>query len=255
MIIGVQAGFCRIAPARKEQADGTLGPADPTPACLRPRRAGKSDDMKHLVVTRLAVALLVVALFALTGCNQASVPAPGPTVIYVVRHAEKATDPKDPPLTPAGAVRAEALARVLENVKIDAIYSSKTQRTENTVRPLSEKIHIPISYGAASLDDPNAYAKELATEVLAKHRGQNILIVNHSNTVPVIVETLSGQTVSPMGDFEYGTLFIVTVPASGPASVVRAQYGQPDGQEASTAPQAATLHSPSIATAGFGRRI
>lgn len=191
----------------------------------------------------LVVALLVSGAVALCACNRAAVPAPGPTVVYVVRHAEKAADPKDPPLAPAGVVRAEALARVLEGAEIAAIYSSQTQRTESTVRPLSQRIGIPISYGTAAMDDPAAYARQLAAEVLAKHRGQNVVIVNHSNTVPVIVETLSGQAVQPMSDFEYATLFIVTIPPDGPPSVVRAQYGQPDGM-APTAPQAAAIAPP-----------
>jgi broad specificity phosphatase PhoE len=194
-----------------------------------------------------AVAFLVVGLVALTACNRAATPAPGPTIVYVVRHAEKAADPNDPPLSPAGVVRADALARVLEGAEIAAIYSSQTQRTESTVRPLSQKIGIPISLGTASMDDPAAYARQLAAEVLAKHRGQNVVIVNHSNTVPVIVETLSGQAVEPMNDYEYATLFIVTIPPDGPPSVVRAQFGQPDGV-APTAPQAASVRVP--ATAG-----
>jgi broad specificity phosphatase PhoE len=188
----------------------------------------------------IVVAFLVLGMMLPAGCNRAAVPAPGPTIVYVVRHAEKAADPKDPPLSPAGVVRAEALARVLEGAEIAAIYSSQTQRTESTVRPLSQKIGIPISYGTAAMDDPAAYARQLAAEVLAKHRGQNVVIVNHSNTVPVIVETLSGQAVAPMSDYEYATLFIVTIPPDGPPSVVRAQYGQQDGV-APTAPQAAAL--------------
>lgn len=186
------------------------------------------------------VAFLVLGMMLPAGCNRPAVPAPGPTIVYVVRHAEKAADPKDPPLSPAGVVRAEALARVLEGAEIAAIYSSQTQRTESTVRPLSQKIGIPISYGTAAMDDPAAYARQLAAEVLAKHRGQNVVIVNHSNTVPVIVETLSGQAVAPMSDYEYATLFIVTIPTDGPPSVVRAQYGQPDGVTP-TAPQAAAM--------------
>lgn len=191
----------------------------------------------------LAVAFLAAGLVVLAGCNRAPVRTPGPTIVYVVRHAEKAADPKDPPLSPAGVVRAEALARVLEGAEIAAIYSSETQRTESTVRPLSERIGIPISHGAPMGDDAAAYARQLAADVLAKHRGQNVVIVNHSNTVPVIVETLSGQAVSPMSDYEYATLFIVTIPPDGPPSVVRAQYGQPDGV-APSAPQAAAMRVP-----------
>lgn len=215
-----------------------------------------AERVRESAMKSLVAAFLVGGLLALAGCNRAATPAPGPTIVYVVRHAEKATDPKDPPLSPAGVVRADALARVLEGAEISAIYSSETNRTESTVRPLSQKIGIPISHGTAPMDDAAAYARQLAAEVLARHRGQNVLIVNHSNTVPVIVETLSGQAVEPMNDYEYATLFIVTIPPDGPPSVVRAQYGQPDGM-APTAPQAAVGPTPSNAgdTIGEGDSV
>lgn len=204
----------------------------------------------------LRTALLACGLAMCVACGQ---PAAGPTVVYVVRHAEKAADAQDPPLTPAGVLRAEALTRTLEGAGISAIYSSATRRTEDTARPLAERLGLPISHGTASLDDPASYAKALAGEVLAKHRGQTVLIVNHSNTIPVIVETLGGKPVAPLTDFEYATLFIVTVPASGPATVVRAQYGQPDGAQpaADAAPvsaQAPAVTAGSAVAAAGGRK-
>ena len=55
------------------------------------------------------------------------------------------------------------------------------------------------------------------------------------------------RAVEPMNDYEYATLFIVTIPPDGPPSVVRAQYGQSDGV-APTGPQAASVRVP--ATSG-----
>ena len=47
------------------------------------------------------------------------------TTVILVRHAEKATEPaKDPPLTAEGQARAKALARILGNSGISAIFTT-----------------------------------------------------------------------------------------------------------------------------------
>src|SRR5688572_1986991 len=63
-------------------------------------------------------------------------PLPGwaaDVVLYVVRHAEKATSPaSDPPLTDAGRARAEDLARTLADVPLAGVHSTATTRTRTT---------------------------------------------------------------------------------------------------------------------------
>jgi len=60
------------------------------------------------------------------------------TTVILVRHAEKSSDgSKDPELTDAGNARAIALAKLLKEVKVDAIYSTGFKRTQNTVAPLA----------------------------------------------------------------------------------------------------------------------
>jgi len=51
------------------------------------------------------------------------------------------------------------------------------------------------------------------------------LIVGHTDTVPRIVAELSGNPRIPdMGDQEYGTMYIVTVPRIGRANLLRLHY-------------------------------
>jgi hypothetical protein len=50
-------------------------------------------------------------------------------------------------------------------------------------------------------------------------------VVGHSNTVPEIVARLTGRTdVPPIGEEEFDTLYVVTVPTIGKASVLRMKY-------------------------------
>jgi hypothetical protein len=52
-----------------------------------------------------------------------------------------------------------------------------------------------------------------------------VLVAGHSNTVPAIVGALGAPQPAEICDAGYDNAFVVTVPASGPASVVRLHYG------------------------------
>ena len=52
-----------------------------------------------------------------------------------------------------------------------------------------------------------------------------MVIVGHSNTVPVIIDKLTrGVTEVSLADEEYDALFVVTVTRFGPPSVVTLRY-------------------------------
>ena len=48
-----------------------------------------------------------------------------------------------------------------------------------------------------------------------------MLIVGHSNTVPELVEELSGREVPEMSEVEYGVVYVVAVPRFSRAAVTR----------------------------------
>jgi phosphohistidine phosphatase SixA len=144
------------------------------------------------------------------------------TTVFVMRHAEKLTvnpDDPDPALAPAGEARALELARHFgqapQGLSLDAIFVTELKRTQDTVRPLANKLGIPVI--ATPADDPAGMAKR----ALSDFRGGRVLIVAHSDTVPRIVEELSGIEVGPMPESEYGVLYLVAVPRFSRAAVTR----------------------------------
>jgi len=66
-------------------------------------------------------------------------------VFYLVRHAEKVLDQRDPDLTPAGYKRADDLAARLASVPLSAIYSSDYKRTRQTAAPVATAQDVTIT--------------------------------------------------------------------------------------------------------------
>jgi broad specificity phosphatase PhoE len=171
-------------------------------------------------VLRFFVPLL---LLVVVSCNR---PQPGPTVVLVVRHAEKASDAEDSPLTDDGAGRAQALVGVAENAGVSAIYTTQFRRNHDTAKPFSDRTNVAVTEMPVDLQNPGDYGKRLAKDILEKHAGQTVLIVGHSNTIPLIIEALTGRA-GLVNDVQYRDLFIVTIPPAGQAGLIKAQYGQP----------------------------
>lgn len=183
--------------------------------------------------------LLCTAGLALTACAPSLAPSAAergisavsptsPTTVLVVRHAEKVvTDDADPPLSAEGAARADALVRVAEAAGVSVIYTTQLQRTRDTARPLAARLNVPITELPIEMGEAATYPERLAAEILGRHRGESVLVVGHSNTVPGIVEALGRIPVPPITEAEYDHLFVVVIPASGAPRVVGARYGQP----------------------------
>lgn len=173
----------------------------------------------------IARMVLLLALVLVAGTIAARPWAETSTTVILVRHAEKAAEPKaDPPLTPVGEARAAALVEALRTAGISTIYSTPWKRTQQTARPISEKLGIPVT----TFDAPagaQGYGEAYAAEILGKNRGRVVLVVGHSNTVPGILRGLGVTDVAPIADMEYDNLYIVTVPQTGPVRAVRAKFG------------------------------
>jgi phosphohistidine phosphatase SixA len=168
-----------------------------------------------LAVVALALAILAVFVWATAGS----------TTVIVIRHAEKdlSVSATDPPLSQAGQARAALLARMFGDARVlghvDAIYVSPALRDRQTAAPLAAQLGIEETVAPA--DDPRA----LARRVLHEHHGGRVLIVGHIDTIPKIVAALSGNANIPeIGDQEYGTMYIVTVPRIGHANLLRLNY-------------------------------
>ncbi len=144
------------------------------------------------------------------------------TGIIVVRHAEvePGTD-ADPGLSVDGRERAARLAKMLSQARpvrgIDTIFTSEFKRTQQTVTPLAEALGLPLNIV------PTATWNELPRRILRQHRGEYVLVVGNANTVPALVEALSGEKVELRED-EYDTMFIVFSPQISKSKVLRVRY-------------------------------
>lgn len=118
--------------------------------------------------------------------------------LYLVRHAEKADNSKDPALSACGQAQAAALATLLQDVPLPVLYHSGYQRTKQTA--------------AASLKagrNLQQYdAKDLPALVKVLHNtGENALVVGHSNTAPQLATLLSQLTAPELGELDYGRVY------------------------------------------------
>lgn len=155
---------------------------------------------------------ILILIVVLIGSFSFSVAAQkdSSTTIILVRHAEKDTTAAgstqmqaDPPLSLVGKNRADKLVTVLKSYSIESIFSTKYNRTRSTVMPIAAKLGVEIQ-----TYDPGKQA-DLAL-LLKSWKGKTILVVGHSNTIPALVNLLTGSSnYSNLGDNEYDKMYIV----------------------------------------------
>ena len=146
------------------------------------------------------------------------------TTVILVRHAEKAAQPaSDPGLTPEGEQRARDLARVVRDAGATAVITTQFARTRATAEPLLTSLGITPEV----VDARGATHVQDVAAAIRKHLGQVVLVVGHSNTIPAIIAALGAPQPPPICDPEYDNLYIVTLPATGPARIIHARYGAP----------------------------
>lgn len=116
--------------------------------------------------------------------------------IYITRHAEKAEGwPKERalsslhPLSEMGAQRARQLADHLGQAGIAAVYASPTTRTLHTGLPLANQAGVPLVADMRTISEGKLPA---FLDALKKSHADDsaILIVGHSNTVPLLLKAL-----------------------------------------------------------------
>lgn len=188
----------------------------------------------HEPRTRTRTIVVFAMLFAVLGAVVVfayfSTFARPVTTVILVRHAEKKIEPnnQDPDLAPEGVERSQEIARVFGNAGINAIFATQYKRTQQTVKPLSDRIGVLVTVLEAK--QPEELVKRIQTDL----RGQTIFIAGHNNTVPAIASQLSGETFPVIPESEYDNLFIVTIYRFGKAKVVRLKYGKESTQGVGT---------------------
>lgn len=168
---------------------------------------------------------LLSLLLTLSLASPAALPAHDGIAVVVVRHAEKDDDDKlDPSLAGNGEVRAQALAATLAGAGLDRAIASQFRRTRQTAEPAAAAAGIPVEIREINGDNAASYAGDLASDLRAMPAGSTVLVVGHSNTVPGIVEALSGQAAEEMPETEYDRYTLVLLDADGGARVITSRY-------------------------------
>lgn len=136
--------------------------------------------------------------------------------VYLVRHAEKHAEGKDPALTACGQARADALASSLANVKLAAVYATPYQRTWQTAAAVAKQQQLDITQ----------YDPRQSEVLLAQLKAQTlpVLVVGHSNTVPELVAQLSGIAMAALTEQDYDLLYQVKLTAPASVSISRQRF-------------------------------
>jgi 2,3-bisphosphoglycerate-dependent phosphoglycerate mutase len=141
-----------------------------------------------------------------------------PIRVVLVRHAERASDPKeDPPLSESGRRRAEALADLLGKSGVTALYSSDRLRARQTLQPLGERLGLPVH--TIDAGDVTATARAVMT-----YLGGVVVVAGHSNTLGPIIEALGGEKIPEITEDDFDNVFVVTVHAPEKATVLRLRW-------------------------------
>ena len=146
---------------------------------------------------QIALLLLVVAA-----------SANAQTTIILVRHAERASQAMDSPLSAAGHARAKELARVLLDANVSAIYVTQFVRTQQTVGPLAEERH----QKPVIMQTGDNYPRDLVADINAHHKNQTVVVASHSDTIPKILRELGVADPPSIAMTQYDDLFVFTAP-------------------------------------------
>lgn len=166
--------------------------------------------------------LLAATAITVTAGGGCAPPDPAaavdPTVVFLVRHAERAEDgTSDPPISEDGVRRARLLAEMLADVGLTHVHTTDLNRTRSTGQPAAESAGLEMA-----TYDPRDLAG-LAAEITATP-GRH-LVLGHSNTTPEVVAALGGDPGSPIDEMEYDRLYVVTL-AGTEVSTVLLRFGE-----------------------------
>ncbi len=188
------------------------------------RRRARRRRRNQIIVLYTAIAIGLAWFFE----SQAT------TTIIFFRHAEQTShDEADPPLSEAGQRRVAELTRQLVDADvvagIDAIYSTPYIRSLETARPLADQLDLPINSYAA--DD----TEQVLETILKNHKGKIILVIGHSNTLPVLIANLgASKKVPAIAQNEFDNIYIISIPWFGKTKTIRLRIGEPFVADAAT---------------------
>src|SRR5712692_4067840 len=167
---------------------------------------------------RRVVTILLLLLLPSSGLAQRAV--------FVVRHAEKASDANEPPvpLSAAGSERARRLAAFLRDAGVSVIYSTDTVRTRETAEPLAKLLRLETRLYSATGSDGKVDPAPLARRLASENSSDVVLVVGHSNTIAPLLSALGAKETVEIGGSDYDNLFLLIPRSSGPSLLLRMHF-------------------------------
>jgi broad specificity phosphatase PhoE len=153
--------------------------------------------------------LLIVAISLLSDCSSDET-----TTYYLIRHAEKDQSDKknqNPNLNLEGEKRAQNWSEYFKKIPLDAVYSTRYNRTIQTATPTAQSKKLVIqNYNPSKVYD-SIFQKET--------KGKTVLIVGHSNTTPAFAnkimeekdKMLSDDIYQDMDHNDNASIYILTI--------------------------------------------
>jgi len=137
--------------------------------------------------------------------------------IFLVTHAEQVREVEEPPLTEVGQRRAKALATMLRDAGITAIYTNERIRSIQTSEPLAKALNIESK--AVPGSDIDVLVRSLRTQ----HARDRVLIVWGVITTPNVLKAL-GHPAEITVRGEYDNLFVIFPQDKEAPMVLRLRY-------------------------------
>lgn len=166
---------------------------------------------------RLLLAVALLSVFTATA-------ATAQTVI-LVRHAEKAEEGgSDPSLSEAGRRRATMLMLNVANARPRYIITTPLRRTGETAAPLAQ--YASLTPEVIGFDQGvDAHVEAVVARVRSLPRSAVVLVVGHSNTIPLIARELGYAEAADMSECEFDRLTVLRITRRGVTGVVD-RYGE-----------------------------
>lgn len=159
--------------------------------------------------------IIKIALGALA-CLLASSSVYAQEAVFVIRHAEQElTRGVDTELLPEGRERAADWATILRPSGLDIVVTTEIKRSQQTGAIIAEALEVPrVEFSRGGSSGIAEFLRENYPEDV-------ILVVGHSETIPILLRSFGYQDTFPISRSAYGWLFIVTPLENGPPAVTR----------------------------------
>ena len=146
---------------------------------------------------RLKISLILLCCLTFSATTKAQEI----TTIYLVRHAEKVDSSRNSGLTELGKLRAQAFSKLLQGAQLTHVFSTPFIRTRDTAAPTALMHQLEIEEYDA--DKAAQFASKLRT------LPGTVLVVGHSNTIPDLVNRLTGENFEALDERVYDKVYIV----------------------------------------------